>query len=188
MKNIKTLNKIVITASLIAIAVGWRIINHNYSIAPNLELVTVVSVIAAITMGIRFGLIVPLTTIILSDLIIGNTSIFIFTWSAFALIGISATLLKKLNNKPRNQILASVGFAAVSSFSFFVITNFGVWAQGWYPATMAGLVDCYVAAIPFYRTMLIGNLILVPAAVSVWQLVRVYQTNKESVVDTLVRQ
>ncbi|HZJ34472.1 MAG TPA: DUF6580 family putative transport protein [Candidatus Angelobacter sp.] len=186
-KNTKFTKKIILIIILIVLAVGWRIVNHNYGIAPNLELITTVSVLAAVIIGWQAALIVPITTMIISDLIIGNSSIFIFTWGSFALIGASAILLKKLNNKPKAQILYSVGFAAVASFVFFIITNFGVWAQGWYPATWAGLVSCFTMAIPFYRTMLIGNLILVPAAISIWLLVKARQTAKSLVVDTLVR-
>jgi hypothetical protein len=41
-----------------------------------------------------------------------------------------------------------------------VLTNFGVWAiDNLYPKTTAGLVDCYVAAIPFFRNMLLGDLL-----------------------------
>ena len=181
-----SIKKILLVVALIAIAVSWRIINHNYMIAPNFELVTVVTVIAAITLGYKAAIAVPLASMILSDLIIGNSSIFVFTWSAFALIGLGALLLKKLNSKPKSQIIYSFGFAVASSFAFFAITNFGVWAQGWFPATWTGLIDCYVVAIPFYRTMLIGNIIVVPVAISIWQLIKARQTTKNIVADTLV--
>ena len=186
-KYTQTFKKIAYIVLLIAVAVSWRVINHDYQIAPNLEIVTTVSVLAAVALGFRAAVIVPIATMIISDLIIGNSSIFIVTWSSFAIIGVSAMLLRKLNNKPGKQILYSVGFAAASSFFFFIVTNFGVWAQGWYPATFAGLMDSYTMAIPFYRTMLIGNLILVPATISAWQLVRAHQTSKSLVVDSLVR-
>lgn len=185
--NTKILKNTALIILLIATAVGWRIINHEYQIAPNLEIVTSVSVIAAIVLGFQAAIIVPISTMILSDLIIGNSSIFMFTWSSFVIIGVSALLLRKLNKQPKKQILYSVGFAITSSFLFFIVTNFGVWAQGWYPATFAGLMDSYTMAIPFYRTMLIGNLILVPASVAAWQFVRAKQTAKNLVVDTLVR-
>lgn len=185
--NTKILKNTALIILLIAVAVGWRIINHEYQIAPNLEIVTSVSVIAAIVIGFQAAIIVPISTMILSDLIIGNSSIFMFTWSSFVIIGVSALLLRKLNKQPKKQMLYSVGFAATSSFLFFVVTNFGVWAQGWYPATFAGLMDSYAMAIPFYRTMLIGNLILVPASVTAWQFVRARQAAKNLVVDTLVR-
>ena len=179
MKKNLSIKKILLIIVLVAIAVSWRIINHNYSIAPNLELITVVSVLAAIIIDWKAAIIVPLGSIILSDLIIGNSSIFIFTWSSFALIGIGSLLLRKLNNKPKSQIIYSLGFAVASSFTFFIITNFGVWAQGWYPATLTGLITCYTVALPFYRTMLIGNMIIVPVAVSAWQLVKARELDKE---------
>lgn len=187
MKNNQlNIKKILLTICFIAIAVSWRIINHNYNFAPNLELITTLTVLTAIIVGFRYAIIVPIASMIVSDLIIGNSSIFIFTWSAFALIGISSIILRKLNNKPKKQIFASLGFAVASSFAFFIITNFGVWAQGWYPATFAGLTTCFTMAIPFYRTMLIGNIILVPASVGAYQIIKARITAKSLVVDSLI--
>lgn len=182
--NTQTLKKIIIASILIAVAVAWRIINHSYSLAPNLELVTMVSVLAAVIIGIRAAIAVPLATMIISDVIIGNSSIFMFTWGSFAVIGLGAMLLRKFNNKPKTQILSSVGFAIASSFLFFFVTNLGVWLQGWYPATMAGLVTCFTLAVPFYRTMLIGNIIIIPSAVLAWQVVKSYQIARST--DTVI--
>lgn len=182
--NTQTLKKIIIASILIAVAVAWRIINHSYSLAPNLELVTMVSVLAAVIIGMRAAVAVPLATMVISDVIIGNSSIFIFTWSSFAVIGLGAMLLKKLNDKPKTQILSSVGFAVASSFLFFLVTNLGVWLQGWYPATITGLITCFTLAVPFYRTMLIGNMIIVPSAILIWQVVKSYQSAHST--DTII--
>lgn len=186
--NKSILKKVCLVVVLIVLAVAWRVINHNLQLAPNLELITVVSVMAAVIIGWKAALVVPITSMILSDLIIGNSSIFIFTWGSFVIIGLGALLLRKLSQKPKSQILYSVGFAIASSFLFFAVTNFGVWAQGWYPATWSGLINCFTMAIPFYRTMLIGNVILVPTAIAIWQLIRARQTAKSLVIDALVRQ
>lgn len=174
----KTIKNILIVTILIAIAVAWRIVNHNYSFAPNLELVTAVSVLAALIIGWRGSIIVPLGAMIISDLFIGNSLIFIFTWSSFVVIGILALILRKLKDKPKTQILGSFGFAIFSSFLFFAVTNFGVWLQGWYPTTFAGLAKCFTMAIPFYRTMLVGNMIIVPSTVALLQLVKSYQATR----------
>jgi hypothetical protein len=123
---------------------------------------------------------------IISDSIIGNSSIYIFTWGAFILIGVGSLIMNKLNDQPAKQIFCSVGFAAASSFLFFVITNLGVWLQGWYPPTINGLITCFGLAIPFYKTMLIGNLLIVPAAVTVWQFAKNYQTVKASVINSFI--
>ena len=181
----KYYKKISIIALLITVAVAWRIVNHKYSIAPNLEIVTAVSVLAAIIIGFSGAVIVPLGSMIVSDLFIGNSSIFVFTWGSFAAIGLLALLLRKLNTKPKAQIATSFIFAISSSFLFFIVTNFGVWLQGWYPPTLDGLLTCFALAIPFYRTMLTGNIILVPSAVAIYQLVRSHNLARLSIIDSL---
>lgn len=48
---------------------------------------------------------------------------------------------------------------------FFVVSNFGVWALGSgqrYALNLAGLADCYVQAIPFFRNTLISMLVFLP--------------------------
>ncbi len=50
--------------------------------------------------------------------------------------------------------------ALAGSVLFFVLTNFGVWAFGsLYPRTLGGLMDCYIAAIPFFRNTLQGDML-----------------------------
>jgi hypothetical protein len=44
---------------------------------------------------------------------------------------------------------------------FFILSNFGVWLTGvYYPKTITGLMECYAAAIPFYKNELFGNMLL----------------------------
>ena len=51
----------------------------------------------------------------------------------------------------RATALRVVGAVAASATSFFVLSNFVVWAgSGMYPHSLTGLGMCYVAAIPFY--------------------------------------
>jgi hypothetical protein len=56
-----------------------------------------------------------------------------------------------------------VGAAAVgATVLFFLLSNFEVWLSGHgnlYPLTPAGLLACYVAALPFSLNMLYGNLL-----------------------------
>jgi hypothetical protein len=63
-------------------------------------------------------------------------------------------LFKKVN------IQRVVSGAFLASIIFFLVSNFGVWISGtMYPKTSEGLVACYVAAIPFFKGTLIGNLL-----------------------------
>jgi hypothetical protein len=76
------------------------------------------------------------------------------TWAWYGAILWLGTSLRK-NARP----LPVVGAALASSVSFFVISNFAVWAA-WemYPKTLAGLMTCYIEALPFFRRGVEGDL------------------------------
>lgn len=101
-----------------------------------------------------FAFAVPLAAMILTDAIIGFHSSMWIVYLSFALIVLlGIVMLKKVSVK--NVVLASI----TASVSFFVITNFGVWALGtMYPKNISGLIECYIAAIPFIQNTLLGDL------------------------------
>jgi hypothetical protein len=53
------------------------------------------------------------------------------------------------------------GAAVVGSMQFFLLSNFGTWLApaSTYGHTFGGLVNCFIAAIPFYRNTLISDLV-----------------------------
>jgi len=112
--------------------------------------------------------IIPLTAMFLTDAIIGFYSSAWLTYLSFALIVVlGIVMLKKVSLK--NLIIASL----TASVSFFAITNFGVWALGTlYPKTMAGLLESYVSAIPFFQNSLLGDLFFVGVMFGVYELVK----------------
>jgi hypothetical protein len=65
----------------------------------------------------------------------------------------AAILWLGTNLREKSGFWRVVGAALASSLSFFLISNFVVWAawNGMYPKTFAGLVMCYTAGIPFFR-------------------------------------
>jgi hypothetical protein len=53
-----------------------------------------------------------------------------------------------------------IGSSLLLSISFFVISNFSVWAEwNMYPKTLSGLAACYVAALPFFRNSVLTELL-----------------------------
>ncbi len=61
--------------------------------------------------------------------------------------------------RDRRSVLNVGAVTLASSFLFYVLTNLAVWASGsLYPRTLAGLMVCYTAAIPFFRNSLIGDM------------------------------
>jgi hypothetical protein len=55
--------------------------------------------------------------------------------------------------------VALASLSLTSSLVFFVSTNFAVWAFGTtYSHDLTGLLTCYVAALPFFKNTLVGDL------------------------------
>ncbi|MBU0708432.1 hypothetical protein KJ596_01620 [Patescibacteria group bacterium] len=155
---------------LIVVACGSRVLLNRLHLAINVELVTLSTLLAAVYLGKAWGVLVPLTSMMLSDRIIGNSNIYLFTWSAYAIIGLLSLTHKELtryisqfSNIPAlvNKLLAIISLGVFSSLFFYIWTNFGVWYQGWYEPTFKGLIKCYLMGLPFLKYNLIGNLVLV---------------------------
>jgi hypothetical protein len=63
--------------------------------------------------------------------------------------------------------------AILGPTSFFIVSNYAVWASsGMYPHTLGGLGACYLAAVPFYRNDLLSTTIVLGLAFGVPALVR----------------
>ena len=76
-----------------------------------------------------------------------HASAYLVTWAWYAAICLLGHQM--LAGKP--SMLRVGGAVLASSTSFFILSNFMVWAgSGMYPHSLAGLAACYVAAIPFY--------------------------------------
>lgn len=155
---------------LIAVAEIWRIYNYQHMIVPGLELVTASTLVAAALLPRRAAVVVPLAIMAGGDMLIGNTAILFFTWSAFAAIGLAGLVLRRWQTNGRKLMLAGTGAGVVAAVFFFLYTNFGVWLLGddtMYAKTWSGLVDCYIMGLPFYRANVLGNLVFVPLFLAV---------------------
>ena len=167
-KNLAT--QILVAAGLITLAVAWRFINSEWALAYNLELVTAASLVAAVFLHRYFAIIVPLVAVFLSDVVIGNSQIALFTWSAFAVIGLSGIALRRWRGQDGKMLLGTAGIGIGAAVWFFLWTNGGVWLLGdgvFYPKTWDGLMLAYTYGLPFFRTTLASGAILAPAVMAV---------------------
>lgn len=157
---------------LVVAAVLWRLVKDDIGAPPNLELSTFAAFAAAGLLRHRLAMLAPLVVVAVSDVVLSNSAILLFTWSAWVAIGVAAWWTRRATGGRR--VLAAVAFGTGSSVGFYLWTNLGVWLQGrgtFYPAGPDGLLASYVAGLPFLRTMLLGNLVLVPVAAAVVSLV-----------------
>lgn len=130
-----------------------RLIPH----VPNVTAVTAMALLGGAYLSHRsLAVIVPLAALFLSDLVLGFHGTMPFVYGSVALI----SLLSYQGFNGKSFGLGRLGIASLGSSSlFFLITNLGVWlVDGLYEKTAQGLVTCYVMALPFLGTQMLGDL------------------------------
>jgi hypothetical protein len=161
------MQNILVASILILVSVTVRLI---FNPGVNIELITVSTLLAGQYLGKRWACIVPLAILALSDAFIGNTSIFLFTWSAFFAIGALWAFFPKRKSS-FGSVMIATSYSVGSAVVFFLWTNFGVWfldSWGMYPKTFHGLISAYVNGIPFLRANVLSNILIVPSVFIAW--------------------
>ena len=138
--------------SAIVAAAALRLVPHP----PNFTPIAAMALFGGATFGRRWlAFAAPLSAMLLSDAVLGFYSGMWVTYLAVALIVLVGWVALS-----RVSVLRVAGAALASSILFFLVSNFGVWAlSGMYPHNSAGLVACYVAAIPFFQNTVAGDLV-----------------------------
>lgn len=159
-----TMCKLVLSALLVLLAASERL---WLDLGPNVELITVSSLLAAVYLGGRYGAGVALVSLAISDYFLGNTRIFLFTWSAFLVIATASTVLRRYKAQREERFLVLPAIAGIYSMGgalfFYAWTNFGVWLiSGMYAPTLQGLLMSYYMALPFLKWHLLSNIVIMP--------------------------
>lgn len=98
---------------------------------------------------------IPVAAMLVSDLVIGfHTTMFPVYLSFLVIVGFGLILQHRLT--VINTLTASV----LASVFFYLVTNFASWSSGLmpYPMNVAGLMQAYIAGIPFFFNGLTGDL------------------------------
>jgi hypothetical protein len=94
---------------------------------------------------------------------------YVSTWAWYLM----AMVLGQILLRARTTFVRVAAGALLGPTSFFLVSNYAVWASGWmYPRTLGGLGVCFVAGLPFYRNDLISTSIVCGLAFGVPVLVR----------------
>lgn len=142
--------QLIIALALIACGVMMRFIPH----VPNFAPIGAIALFGGVMLNWRLAIWLPLAAMMISDVFLGFYQGIIFTWLGFLLVAGFGMLLKN-----KNFIKKVALGAPVAAIIFYLVSNFGVWlTSGMYSMTLVGFVDCYVQAIPFFRTTLLGDL------------------------------
>ena len=150
-----------IMLAIILLGIGSRIWLVD---SPNFKPVAALALFAGFYFRSIWPAIVAIAaTLVGSDLLLGvyETPVMLAVYASTALAIFVGVIVKRRfeQNSSRGLLFGKFAVASMAvSVSFFVLTNFAVWAVGgWYPQTLSGLVDCFLAAIPFFRWTLISD-------------------------------
>ena len=147
------MNTRLLTLSLIIFAIAmFRLLPHP----PNVSPVAAMALFGgAYFSDRRVAFLVPFIALLLSDFILGLHNTMIYVYAGFAATVVIGFWIGKNLNLGRTAA-AVVG----SSVLFFMVTNFGAWlTSGLYPLSAEGLLQAYIAGIPFFQNSLMGNFV-----------------------------
>jgi hypothetical protein len=101
------------------------------------------------------------------------------TWAWYAMaMGLGQILLSA-----RSTVVRAGAATLLGPTSFFIMSNYAVWAAGtMYPKTLAGLGTCLAAGVPFYRNDLVSTAVVLGVALGVPAVVRRFNSDPATMV------
>ena len=136
--------KIKMVLGLFALAILSRLLPHPPNFAP----ITSIALFSGFYFeNKRFAILFPLVCMLVTDIYLGLHSLMPVIYGCFVINTYIGIKFKKLTF---TSIL-------LASFSFFIVSNLGVWFFH-YPLTFPGLLTCFTLAIPFFINSLAGDL------------------------------
>ena len=151
-----------IVIALLILAAILRAQPHMANVTPFFA----ISILAGFVLGrdraVLSGVLAALAMFV-GDLMIELHWSMLFVYAGVAMAALVGSFGSEILSKPSTgwlkQALGAFVMAGLASTIFFVISNAGVWLVGeLYPMTFAGLVQCFVMAIPFFTKSLAADL------------------------------
>jgi len=156
-----------------------------FDLGPNIELVTTAIVLSSLYIGRKETFWLALGIMAITDRIIGNTPILLFTWSGFLIPAfLLSSVVKTFGKKGVKKFFTGTGAGLGTNLFFFIWTNFGVWLMdvwGMYPKTLPGLIMSYVNGLPFLKNQFISSFLFIPLGIMAIEVIKLlsreYPTN-----------
>jgi hypothetical protein len=155
-----------ISIGIFLVLAASRFIPHP----PNFTSLLSLSFYVPALLGVRY-LPALIVSFIVTDLFIGFHGVTLFTWGSVIFIGLGSKFFAR-------TMLTRISGSLLGAFSFFIITNFGVWTLGSYTYTFEGFLLCYTLAIPFFAYSLISTFIFSGVIEGICKLTDINKTKK----------
>lgn len=151
-------NKLYLAIALVVIAIFARFIPHAPNFSP---LLAVALFCGALFSNNKLYYLIPVSALIVSDIFLGFSSITPIVYLSLGVVAVLGVSLSRATQVfDRKSILAVTIKSFIAAVVFFVVSNLGVFfVSGMYPITLAGLIECYTLAIPFFRNTITSTLV-----------------------------
>jgi hypothetical protein len=151
---------------------------------PNMVPLTVLSILAGVIFRKSFAVIITLFSLFISDMLLGffQTHLVFGSWMLFTYSGCLFVMLFAPRSVRNNINVWS--YLITSTFLYWLWTNLGTWLMtSLYSHNFSGVMNCFIAGLPFLRNAIIGNVIYMVIFLPV---VRKYlKHHSESILKTL---
>jgi Family of unknown function (DUF6580) len=164
--------RIALAVCLIFFGAAMTWVDHPWNITP---MGAIALFAGACLLNRRLAVGVPIAALVISDLAktlfdphwgYTQDTLLVMVFKYLGFVGIA--LCGQMVRRERAPVAAYVGSLAGAALGgavlFFLVSNFGCWLTPLfgYEQSASGLLRCYAEAIPFFRAMLLGDLIYVP--------------------------
>ncbi|HLD31885.1 MAG TPA: DUF6580 family putative transport protein [Patescibacteria group bacterium] len=170
-------NNSLLIVLLIILGIFSRLLPHPANFTP----LAAIALFSGLYLPHKRFIFLPLIAMLISDLFIGlyHPAIMASVYLGFLFSGLIGYHLRT-----RKTIL-NIGLGTITgSLSFFFLTNLAVWFWGnLYPLSFAGLSQCFVLAVPFFRHTLAGDLFYTTILVGGFEFFLAYQQKKKLAVN-----
>ncbi len=167
-------NSRVLSIVFVFIGVLARLLPH----APNFTPIGAIAIFGGAKLPKAIAIFLPVLIMIIADSFLGFHHLIGYTWGMMLITSVIS--YKFLRNSFSAGKLLMV--TLLSSILFFVVTNLGVWLEGrMYAMTLPGLIQCYIMAIPFFRSSLLGDLFYTGVFFGLFELIQQVNLKTQSV-------
>tara|TARA_B110000438_G_scaffold295045_1_gene337446 strand:+ start:2016 stop:2756 length:741 start_codon:yes stop_codon:yes gene_type:complete len=169
MNNLTSIaKKQILPIGLILILALSRLVPHPWNFTP---VIAVAIMSGYFFKNVYLSFLILLISMLIADIFLGFYENMIFVYVSLLFISF---IFYKFSKKINFKNLFIYGFAG--SVVFFIISNFGVWVlqspglSGLpYERSLAGLIECYILAIPFFPNTFVSTIIFAYPAIYIYK-------------------
>ena len=152
MRKIELTPKLVVVIVMIVTGAMMRLIPHW----PNFTPIAAIALFGGTFVKRKdLAFLIPVAAMLLSDLIIGFHSTMLPVYLSFiAIVALGLVLQRRLT------VVNTLSASLAASVLFYLVTNFASWTSGLmpYPMNASGLMQSYIAGLPFLFNGVLGDL------------------------------